>query len=64
MNCPVCGKPMTPGYLCAKHPLIWTPREHKFTIIPGKNDVKLAGAFDTDREAYICEACRKVVVDY
>ena len=64
MNCPVCGKPMIPGYLFAKRPVIWTPDKDKINIFPGKDDVKLAGAFGSNPEAYICETCRKVVVDY
>ena len=64
MNCPVCGKPMIPGYLCAKHPLIWTPREHKFTIIPGKNDEKLVRQFDENKPASVCKSCRMFVMKY
>ena len=47
VNCPLCGRPMEPGYLYGSAPLLWSPKEKKRTLIKGREDVSLlkSGAY-------------------
>ena len=42
--------------------LLWSPKENKWTVLAGKDDVSLyQGEFP---EAWICKTCRRVVLHY
>ena len=42
--------------------LLWSPKENKWTVLAGKDDVSLyQGGFP---EAWICKTCRRVVLHY
>ena len=62
VNCPLCGRPMDPGYLYGSDPLLWSPKEKKRTLIRGREDVSLLNGYRP--EAWICRDCHKVVVHY
>ena len=62
VTCPKCGRPMTAGRIYGKAPLLWSPKENKRTLLRGKEDVRLLdGQFP---RAWICKACRTVIVRY
>ena len=59
---PDCGKPMEAGRIFGKIPLLWSPKDKKFTLIKGKEDVSLIkGRFP---EAWICKDCQTVIFHY
>jgi len=58
MKCPKCGRLMEAGYFYGQRAL-WSKSEDKFTILKGKDDVKLSAS---GSPAYRCENCRKVIV--
>ena len=62
MKCPKCGREMELGYFYGQRAL-WSKSEDKFTILKGRDDVKL---FASGSPAYKCENCHKiiVVIDY
>ena len=62
VNCPLCGRPMEPGYLYGSAPLLWSPKEKKRSLIKGREDVSLLNGYRP--EAWICRDCHKVVVHY
>lgn len=65
MNCPICGAPMEEGYLGAKFPLVWSPQPKRVLIVSGKEDESIRGGFAAKPvPAFLCRACRKVVLDY
>lgn len=67
MNCPCCGREMQYGYISAGgFRVIWTPKEHKMSSLPGKDGVRLTAWTLSGKgtRAHICKACRKVIVDY
>ena len=59
MNCPKCGREMELGYFYGQRP-IWSKNEGKFTILKGKDDLKL---FAWASPSYKCEGCHKVIVE-
>ena len=62
MKCPQCGQEMEQGRLYGKAPVLWSPKETKRTLLKGKEDVHLLdGSFP---DAWICKACRKVIIVY
>ena len=73
MNCPNCGKEMQLGYCHGGIPVIWSPKEVKYSNLKGKEEVYIRGSL-SDRligystepapTAHICKDCRKVVIDY
>ena len=61
VKCPICGRTMEFGRVFGKG-LLWSPKEHKWTVLGGKDDVSLyQGEFP---EAWICKTCRRVVLHY
>jgi len=58
MKCPKCGREMELGYFYGQRAL-WSKSGDKFTILKGKDDVKLFAAGST---AYRCENCQKIIV--
>ncbi len=58
MKCPKCGKEMELGYFYSQRAL-WSKKEDKFTILKGKDDIKLSASWSP---AYRCGSCRKVIV--
>ena len=62
MNCPNCGKEMSPGWVHGGGRMLWSPKEDKPLPIKGKNDVPLIR--DGPPAAFICKACHQVVFSY
>ncbi|MBO5204215.1 MAG: hypothetical protein J6B72_06360 [Clostridia bacterium] len=62
MKCPKCGREMELGYFYGQRAL-WSKSEDKFTILKGKDDLKISAS---GSDAYRCENCCKiiVVIDY
>ncbi len=58
MKCPKCCKEMEQGYFYAQRSL-WSKNADKFTIIRGKDDIRLSAS---GSPAYRCENCRKIIV--
>ncbi len=74
MKCPTCGNMMKAGKMCARggNGLFWLPadeevgfflsdniiKKHKGIILVGCNKLQIR------RSAYICEECRKIIMDY
>lgn len=67
MNCPACGKAMTPGCLRGSnsYELMWTDNPFKMTALLTGESFWLCKVTDIDRPvAYLCRECRKIVVEY
>ena len=66
MNCPVCGKEMEKGLVQGGQILSWVKEKHKLSMLPKKGEVLLGrSSFQIlTFEAFICKACKKVVLDY
>lgn len=74
MNCPICGNQMKHGKIGARAGggLFWLPDEEKIKLIISNESIKkhngivLVDCKDTQisREAYVCEECRKIIMDY
>ena len=67
MNCPGCGKEMSPGYLrgSRSYALMWTDDAFKATALPTGESFWLCRETDLERPAaYLCRECRKLVVDF
>ena len=69
MKCPQCGKEMEAGLLyTGGHQILWTRAKGRWSGIPWKKgDVVLQPMNFLGRNglsAWICEDCRKVVLDY
>ncbi len=72
MKCPACGKKMEAGYLyTGGNRVLWTKLRRRWSTIPEEGDVVLQPmTLDStlggrnDLSAWICEDCRKVVLDY
>lgn len=74
MDCPICGNLMKLGKIGARAGggLFWLPdaEEIKFivsnNIIKKHNGIILVGCEELRirREAYVCEECRKIIMDY
>ena len=62
MKCPKCGREMELGYFYGQRAL-WSKNEDKFTILKGKDDIRL---FASGSLAYKCEGCKRIiaVIDY
>ena len=61
MDCPYCGSAMELGTLRNGYDLLWEPGEHyRITrkLLPRKDDVLLP------EKAFLCRACRKIVIAY
>ena len=56
---------MEEGYVGAKFPLVWSPQPKRVLIVSGKEDESIRGGFAAKPvPAFLCRACRKVVLDY
>lgn len=67
MNCPQCGREMQSGYVSAAgYRVIWTPKEHKLTSLPGQDGVALTkfSLAGKGTPAYLCRVCQTVVIKY
>ncbi len=66
MNCPVCGNHMEKGFIQALRRIAWVKQQHKVSLLPRDGEVLLGNnAFsDVIIDAYICKACKKVIIDY
>lgn len=71
MKCPACGKEMRKGYLfCSKDGAFSFANEVPGVFENARNAdgfvriTELKPSHRTKIEAYICEACRKVMLDY
>lgn len=74
MKCPICGNVMKAGKIGAKAGcgLFWLPnaeevgfilsnniiKKHKGIVLVGCNEMQIR------RAAYVCEECRKIILDY
>lgn len=61
MDCPYCGAAMEVGSLRNGYDLLWEPGMHnRITrkLFPRKDDVVLP------EKAFLCRACRKIVIAY
>ena len=58
MKCPKCGRQMELGYFYGQRAL-WSKNEAKFTIVRGKNDIRISAS---GSPAYRCENCKKIIV--
>jgi predicted RNA-binding Zn-ribbon protein involved in translation (DUF1610 family) len=73
MKCPVCGNVMKAGKIGARTGgLYWLPNEEEIGFILSNNIIKkhngivLVGCNElrVSRSAYVCEECRKIIMDY
>ena len=66
MVCPYCGKEMEQGYISCRDGVYWCEKKH---IIPpllglGKDRKIDLNTQENHVKAFICEHCRKVVIEY
>ena len=68
MNCPYCGKEMTPGYIQCRDGVYWTPKKQLIAALSGfgRGYTPLENGDDgpTAVLAHKCADCKKVVIDY
>ena len=74
MICPKCGKEMKSGKIGARGGggLYWLPNDEKInflisnSIIKKHNGIVLVNCneMQISRAAYVCEECRKIIMDY
>jgi predicted RNA-binding Zn-ribbon protein involved in translation (DUF1610 family) len=74
MKCPICGNEMKAGKIGARagSGLFWLPNEEEVGFILSNNIIKkhngivLVGCNELriSHSAYVCEECRKIVMDY
>lgn len=66
MKCPVCGNEMEKGFVQALNRMAWVKKKHAVSLLPKEGEVLLGNKAFTDVviDAYICKACRKIVMDY
>ena len=63
MNCPDCGKEMEIGWMHSSREIVWSPKEVKWTVLMGKQDIDMQRG-GKDPRAYLCRACQTVIVKY
>lgn len=74
MNCPICDNVMKVGNIGARAGggLFWLPDEEKIKFIISNNKIKKHNGIvlvdckeiRISRTAYVCEECRKIIMDY
>ncbi|HKM00219.1 MAG TPA: PF20097 family protein [Mobilitalea sp.] len=74
MKCPMCGNEMKHGNIGARGGggLYWLPDDEKINFIVSNNIIKkhngivLVGCNEPriSRVAYVCEECRKIIIDF
>ena len=71
MKCKVCGEEMKLGYIQCRDGVFWRTKLQRIAAVPseGKNSIKLSGQTNgpfsgSFVEAYNCEKCRTVIIDY
>lgn len=66
MNCPCCGKEMTPGWVQSTGQIYFTIKTHEFirSAKERHGDTILTDWEELSCTAYHCRACQKVVIDY
>ncbi|WP_070000981.1 PF20097 family protein [Cellulosilyticum sp. I15G10I2] len=74
MNCPMCGNEMKFGKIGARAGagLFWLPDEEKVKFIVSNNIIEKhngivlvdCNEWQISHTAYVCEGCRKVIIDY
>ena len=71
MNCPFCGKEMEPGMLTSPYAMTWwkAGKRRKLTVRPRNQEgsillSKMSFTNGSAVEAFLCRACRKVIIDY
>ncbi len=69
-NCPYCNEEMEMGYIQCRDGICWTEKKRLVAALPSlsKASVRLGmenGLFSgVIAEAYLCRACKKIVIDY
>ena len=66
MKCPCCNREMESGFLQTAQRVSWVKSPHLLSLMPRDGEVSLGnnGFGGLSFVAYICKACKKVVVDY
>jgi len=67
--CPSCGKEMKKGFIQSGTRLAWVPKVTRLTVEPSFNQdavllSKQSRLSINYVDAYLCESCQKVLVDY
>ena len=68
-KCPYCNREMELGYIQCRDSFCWAKKKRFSAALSGlsKTSVKLAASqffFFFFVEAYLCRACKKIVIDY
>lgn len=68
-QCPSCGKALKKGFIQSGTRLAWVPKVSKASVEPSLNKdavlLSKQNRFSINFvDAYICEDCEKVVIDY
>ena len=67
MKCPCCNNEMKKGVVQSAREVFFTTEPHGFWFKPGGNEEVSLSFHNLTRPtciAYICRACKKVVIDY
>lgn len=69
MKCPCCGNEMTSGVVQSARQIFFTTKAHKLWFNPKTKDDKEVALSSHNWtgptcNAYLCSACKKVVIDY
>jgi len=67
MKCPYCGEEMKKGFIQSQRGIIWSQDKKKLSFNPSKNkgDVAITsfGLFGTSTDSYLCNSCKKIVIN-
>lgn len=68
-NCPYCNQEMKKGYIQCSNRIAWTPNLSKISVEPSLNKESIILSKQNRLsinhiDAYICEKCKKVIIDY
>lgn len=69
MECPFCKQEMINGFLTSDaRSIAWRKERHESALVRGSEGIQLArnllGAAAVVSNAYCCEACGKIILDY
>ncbi len=68
-KCSICSEEMRKGYIQSSTRLAWVPEVSKLSVEPSRNKESVVlskqNRFSINYvDAYLCESCKKVVIDY
>ena len=67
MKCPYCGEEMKKGFIQSQRGIIWSQYKKGLFFNPSKSKGDVAvtyfGLTGTSTDAYLCNSCKKIVIN-